>query len=57
MLLSQDVCHNSQLKQYGGNGYSYLAETFLPRLTDAGVSSDVIEQLTVLNPRRILTVA
>ena len=30
LLLSQDVCHNSQLKAYGGNGYVYLIETFLP---------------------------
>ena len=38
ILLSQDVCHDSQLTRYEGNGYTYLAETFLPRLRDAGVS-------------------
>ncbi len=38
ILLSQDVCHDSQLKRYAGNGYVYLAETFLPRLRAAGVS-------------------
>ena len=32
ILLSQDVCHDSQLKRYEGNGYVYLAELFLPRL-------------------------
>ena len=32
ILLSQDVCHDSQLTRYGGNGYTYLADTFLPRL-------------------------
>ena len=37
ILLSQDVCHDSQLKRYGGNGYAYLDERFLPRLRDAGV--------------------
>ena len=26
ILLSQDVCHDSQLKRYEGNGYVYLAE-------------------------------
>ena len=25
ILLSQDVCHDSQLRRYGGNGYTYLA--------------------------------
>ena len=32
VLLSQDVCHDSQLTRYEGNGYTYLTETFLPRL-------------------------
>jgi predicted metal-dependent phosphotriesterase family hydrolase len=56
ILLSQDVCHNSQLKRYKGNGYVYLAETFLPRLRAAGVSDAEIETLTVANPRRLLTI-
>jgi phosphotriesterase-related protein len=57
ILLSQDVCHNSQLKRYEGNGYVYLAETFLPRLRLAGVSESEIETITIANPRRLLTVA
>jgi predicted metal-dependent phosphotriesterase family hydrolase len=56
VLLSQDVCHNSQLKRYDGNGYVYLHETFLPRLRAAGVAEHEIALLTVENPRRILTV-
>jgi phosphotriesterase-related protein len=56
ILLSQDVCQNGQLKRYGGHGYTYLAETFLPRLADAGVDDTSIEQMTVLNPRRLLTI-
>jgi phosphotriesterase-related protein len=56
VLLSQDVCHNSQLVRYGGNGYAYLLTVFLPRLRAAGVSDDEIEQLTVTNPRRLLTI-
>jgi predicted metal-dependent phosphotriesterase family hydrolase len=56
VLLSQDVCHDSQLTRYGGNGYTYLARTFLPRLRETGVSDAEIETMTVANPRRILTV-
>ena len=56
VLLSQDVCHDSQLTRYGGNGYTYLARTFLPRLRDAGVSDAEIETMTVANPRRLLTI-
>jgi phosphotriesterase-related protein len=56
VLLSQDVCHDSQLKRYEGNGYVYLAETFLPRLRAAGASQDEIDTMTVANPRRLLTI-
>jgi predicted metal-dependent phosphotriesterase family hydrolase len=56
ILLSQDVCHDSQLSHYGGNGYTYLARTFLPRLREAGVSDAEIETMTVSNPRRMLAI-
>jgi predicted metal-dependent phosphotriesterase family hydrolase len=56
ILLSHDVCHNSQLRHYQGNGYTYLHDRFLPRLRAAGVSDAEIETITVANPRRILTV-
>jgi phosphotriesterase-related protein len=56
ILLSQDVCHDSQLRRYGGNGYTYLAETFLPRLRAGGVSEEEFRTMTVDNPRRLLTI-
>ncbi len=56
ILLSQDVCNDSQLKRLGGNGYTYLTETFLPRLRAAGVSDIEIDTMTVANPTRLLTV-
>ena len=55
ILLSQDVCHDSQLLRYEGNGYTYLARSFLPRLLAAGVSQAEIAAITVANPRRLLT--
>ena len=55
ILLSQDVCHDSQLRCYGGNGYTYLNDTFLPRLRAAGVSDAEIRTITIDNPRRLLT--
>jgi predicted metal-dependent phosphotriesterase family hydrolase len=45
-----------ELRSRGGRGYTYLAETFLPSLRQAGVD-DVLRRLTVDNPRRWLTVA
>jgi phosphotriesterase-related protein len=57
ILLSQDVSANRQLKAYGGNGYSYLAQHFLPKLRTAAVGEGEIARMTVDNPRRLLTVA
>ena len=56
LLLSQDVCHNAQLKANGGFGYVYLQQHFLPKLRTAAVGEGEIERMTVLNPRRILTI-
>ena len=56
VLLSLDVCHNSQLRHYDGNGYTHLQESFLPRLRTLGVPEATITQLTVTNPVRILTI-
>jgi phosphotriesterase-related protein len=55
ILLSQDVCHDSQLTSYGGNGYTYLQKSFLPSLAAAGVNSATIRTITVENPARLLT--
>ena len=57
VLLSQDVCHNSQLRRYEGNGYTYLQTAFLPQLRERGVSEADVARLTVENPRRLLTIA
>lgn len=56
LLLSQDVSHNSQLKANGGLGYTYLQQHFLPSLRTAAVGEGEIAQMTIDNPRRILTI-
>jgi phosphotriesterase-related protein len=56
ILLSHDVCNDDQLTVNGGNGYTYLTATFLPRLREAGVSDAEIETMTVTNPRRLLAI-
>jgi phosphotriesterase-related protein len=57
ILLSQDVCHDSQLTSYGGNGYTYLQKSFLPSLAAAGVDAATIKTITVENPARLLTLS
>ena len=56
LLLSQDVCHDRQLKANGGFGYVYLHQHFLPTLRTAAVGEGEIRQMTVDNPARILTI-
>lgn len=57
ILLSQSVGRAMQLKAYGGNGYVYLQESLLPKLRERGIGDDAIEQMTVRNPRRLLSIS
>ncbi len=57
ILLSHDVCTKIHLKRYGGTGYSFIVEKFLPYLQTAGVSREQIETIAVENPKRVLTFA
>ena len=50
VLLSQDVCHDSQLKRYGGNGYSHTWPTVPAAAPRGRVSDDEIRTITVDNP-------
>jgi len=54
VVLSMDITRKSHLKKWGGPGYAYLIETFLPMLLEYGLSEKQIEQLMIDNPNRIL---
>jgi phosphotriesterase-related protein len=54
ILLSQDVCTKVQLKAYGGTGYSYIFEKFLPHLRARDVSEEHIQMMMIENPKRVL---
>ena len=54
ILLSHDVCMKIHLKHYGGNGYSFIPEKFLPYLLEKGISSTQINKFMVDNPAKIL---
>ena len=55
ILLSQDVCAKTQLKRYGGGGYSFIMERVLPTLRARGVPEEQVNKMMVDNPRRVLT--
>ena len=54
VVLSMDITRKSHLKKWGGPGYAYLIETFLPMLQEYGLSEEQIQQLMIDNPNRIL---
>jgi predicted metal-dependent phosphotriesterase family hydrolase len=54
ILLSTDVSVKSDLAALGGRGYSYLLESFLPRLASQGLAETSIKRIVEENPRRIL---
>ena len=55
VLLSQDACTKMQMKPYGGTGFSFISERFLPELRSRGISEEHIQTMMVENPKRILT--
>ncbi|MEV3982585.1 phosphotriesterase [Nonomuraea sp. NPDC049758] len=55
LLLSQGVRAKSQLLAYGGGGYAFVLRQFVPYLRMLGADDELIETLTVRNPRRLLT--
>jgi phosphotriesterase-related protein len=55
LLFSQDVCFKTDLRAYGGVGYSHVLTTICPTLRALGVSQEAIDQILVANPMRALT--
>jgi predicted metal-dependent phosphotriesterase family hydrolase len=50
ILLSHDTCKFPQFRRHGGPGFTYLHETFIPKLSAKGVPPTVIDTITRANP-------
>lgn len=55
LLLSHDIRTKTSLKAYGGTGYSFIEQSFLPYLKRQGVTDAQINTIIAKNPRRLLT--
>ena len=55
LLISMDMCANSQFHWNGGHGYDYLLCTFVPLLQQEGLTESEIRTILVDNPCRVLT--
>jgi phosphotriesterase-related protein len=54
MLISMDICANSQMHWGGGNGYDYLLREFVPLLHEEGLTESEVHTILVENPQRVL---
>lgn len=54
LVLGGDVCQRVQLRRYGGHGYGYIVDHFLPTLAEFGVPEEALSRIMIDNPRRIL---
>ena len=54
IVLSEDLTRKSHLKYKGGIGYSYLFETFIPMVKEAGLKQESLDTMLIHNPARIL---
>ncbi|MFQ5996581.1 MAG: phosphotriesterase [Dehalococcoidales bacterium] len=55
ILISTDICMKHRLVDYGGSGYAHIPENVIPWMRAKGMSEEVINTITVENPKRMLT--
>lgn len=55
ILLSQDICTKTRLRQWGGHGYGHLIRNVPRLMTRLGFGAPLIDTLLRTNPLRLLT--
>ena len=55
VVIAHDICSKDRLQRYGGHGYSYIPRQIVPRMRARGFGEETIHDITVGNPRDILT--
>lgn len=54
ILISQDICHKTNLHTYGGEGYTHILRHIIPLMRRKGLTEEQIHTITVTNPRQAL---
>lgn len=54
ILISQDICHKTNLHTYGGEGYVHILRRIIPLMLRKGLTEEQVYTITVANPRRAL---
>jgi phosphotriesterase-related protein len=55
VLISQDICHKTNLTHYGGEGYTHILDNVLPLMRRKGIDDAQIAAITVDNPARAIS--
>lgn len=55
ILIATDIAMKYRLMAYGGPGYAHIPENVIPWMRAKGISEEVINTITVDNPKRMLT--
>ena len=53
IMLAHDLALKTHWVAYGGNGYAYILTEIIPRLLEAGVTQEQINNMLIENPKRI----
>jgi phosphotriesterase-related protein len=56
IVLGTDICTRSALKAYGGRGFVWLLESFIPKLLSLGISQMEVETMMKLNIAKAMTI-
>ncbi len=56
ILISQDICHLSRLRRYGGEGYGHIFRNVVPMMLTRGFKQTEIDAILTENPRRFLVI-
>ena len=54
LLASNDICTKTQLRAYGGYGYSHVITNCATLLKRAGFSKEELNTIFIKNPKRVL---
>lgn len=57
VVLGTDIGSRSALRSYGGRGFPWLLESFVPAMKSAGFTPQEIEAITVTNIARAMTIS
>jgi phosphotriesterase-related protein len=55
VLISQDICHKTNLTHYGGEGFTHILDNVRPLMRRKGIDDAQIAAITVDNPARAIS--